>query len=85
MRGGGRQQPNWKLDDERRQRLTTSSDQIFPITANNYRPGNYTHERSHTGIRISGYNTDVDFIISKRRRRRRKCLAHSFRLSLDCY
>ncbi|CAF4593923.1 unnamed protein product, partial [Rotaria magnacalcarata] len=38
MRSGGRQQPDLKLDDERRQRLTTSSDQIFPMAANNYRP-----------------------------------------------
>lgn len=62
MRSGSKQQRNWKLDDERGQRLTTSSGETISIEVHNHRPGNYTHERSHTGIHIElGHNTDVRF------------------------
>ncbi|CAF3714953.1 unnamed protein product [Rotaria sp. Silwood1] len=68
MRSGRKQHYSWKLDDERRQRLTTSSGQTFPITTYNHRPGNYTHEENHTGIHKLGYNTDVDFIKEPRKK-----------------
>ncbi len=50
MRGGGKQHYNWKLDDERRKRSATSSVPASPITTYNISPGNYTHDKTHTGI-----------------------------------
>jgi hypothetical protein len=50
MRGSGKQYHSWKLDDERRKRVTTSSVQASPITTYNRSPGNYTHEKTQTGI-----------------------------------
>jgi hypothetical protein len=50
MRSGGKQHYSWKLDDERRKRSATSSVQASPITTYNSSPGNYTHEKTHTGI-----------------------------------
>ncbi len=45
-----KQHHSWKLDDERRKRLAIPSVQVTPTTTNNNSPGNYTHEKSHTGI-----------------------------------
>jgi hypothetical protein len=50
MRGGTKQHHGWKLDDERRKRSITSSLQASPTTTYNSSPGNYTHEKIHTGI-----------------------------------
>ncbi len=50
MRGGTKQHRSWKLDDERRKRSVTLSVQASPTTTHNSSPGNYTHERIHTGI-----------------------------------
>lgn len=71
MRSSGKQYHNWKLDDERRQRLTTSSAHKFSTAKKyNHRSGNYSHEGKHTGIDILRYYTDVNSI--KRERERRK-------------
>ena len=50
MRGGGKQHQSWKLDDERRQRSTTSFEQASLAPTDQTSPGNYTHEKPPTGI-----------------------------------
>ena len=50
MHSSGKQHHGWKLDDERRKRSTTSSAQASPVTTHNSSPGNYTHEKTQTGI-----------------------------------
>lgn len=50
MRGSGKQHYSWKLDDERRKRSAISSIRASAAAVYNSSPGNYTHEKPHTGI-----------------------------------
>lgn len=62
MRGSGKQHHSWKLDDERRKRSATSSSlQASPVTIFNNSSGNYTLDKTQTGIIGLRYITDVEF------------------------